>query len=307
MTAQAGPAAQPLKAALWMAASIVSFSAMAVAGRSLASELDTFETMLYRSLVGVVLVVAVCTARGLWPQVETRRFRLHLMRNAFHFTGQNLWFFAITVAPLAQVFAVEFSSPLWVALAAPFFLKERLTLMRAFAALLGFVGILVVARPTFTNIDPGLAAVALAAMFFAATNITTKVLTRDQSIICIMFWLTVMQAVFGLITSGFDGDITLPSLALWPWVFLVGSSGLFAHYCLTTALSLAPATIVVPFDFMRLPVIAVVGMLVYNEALDIFVLIGAVIVFSANYLNVWTDSRSRRRAAKNSTAQPKVV
>lgn len=277
-----------------MMGAIFSFSSMAVAGRSLSAELDTFEIMLYRSVIGVVIVVALALTLSTFKQIDTRHFRLHMVRNVFHFTGQNLWFFAITAAPLAQVFAIEFSSPLWVALAAPFFLNERLTKVRAFCALLGFVGIMIVARPSLSSFDPGLLAAALAAIAFAGTNICTKILTRDQSITCIMFWLTLLQAIFGLLAAGFDGDIAVPSIFLWPWVMMVGCAGLLAHFCLTKALSLAPATVVIPFDFLRLPVIAVVGMLVYGEVLDIYVLVGALVIFGANYLNIWTDRRGRR-------------
>jgi len=196
--------------------------------------------------------------------------------------------------PLAQVIALEFSSPVWVALAAPFFLKERLTGVRMLAALLGFVGILIVARPEVTRLDPGIIAALLAAVGFAGSAVFTKMLTRDQSVTCIMFWLTGMQLVFGLICAGYDGDITVPSEPLWPWMVLVGLAGLLAHFCLTTALSLAPATIVIPFDFLRLPVIAILGMVLYGEALEIWVLVGAVVIFGANYINIWTESRGRR-------------
>ncbi len=277
-----------------MAGAIASFSTMAVAGRSLSSELDTFEIMLFRSIVGFILVLSVAGLAGTLRQVETRRLRLHILRNIFHFTGHNLWFFAITVAPLAQVFAIEFSSPIWVALAAPFFLAERLTRIRLLTAFLGFIGILIVARPSLSTVDPGLLAAALAAIGFASTNIITKILTRDQTITCILFWLTGIQTILGLLCAGIDGDIAIPSVELWPWVLLVGLAGLLAHFCLTKALSVAPATIVMPFDFLRLPVIAIVGMLIYGESLDIYVLIGAVIIFGANYLNIWTEKKRHK-------------
>jgi len=284
---------QPLKAAMWMSGAIVMFSAMALGGRTLSAELDTFEIMLYRSIIGVVLVLAAGRIAGTLHQIKADRLGLHATRNLSHFAGQNLWFYAITVLPLAQVIALEFSSPLWVALAAPFFLAERLTAIRLFSAILGFVGILIVARPDFTSLDPGLIAAALAAVGFAGSAVFTKMLTRDQSITCIMFWLTAMQLVFGTICAGYDGDIAWPSAPLLPWVLLVAVAGLVAHFCLTSALSIAPATIVIPFDFLRLPVIAVLGMLVYGEALEIWVLVGAVIIFAANYLNIWTEARSR--------------
>ncbi|WP_102109856.1 DMT family transporter [Oceaniglobus roseus] len=289
-------APQPLKAALWMIGAIVSFSSMAVAGRSLSSELDTFEIMTYRSFIGIAIVVGCGALWGTLGQIRTDRIGTHLVRNVFHFTGQNLWFYALTMIPLAQVFALEFSSPLWVTLCAPLFLKERLTLARLLCALSGFAGILIVARPAVDHFDPGLAAAALAAVGFAGSALFTKLLTHDQSITCILFWLTVMQAAFGLACAGFDGDIAVPSPALVPLVVLVGIAGLLAHMCLTKALTFAPASIVMPFDFLRLPVIAAVGMLLYGEPLDIWVLVGAIVIFGANYLNIWTEARGRRQS-----------
>jgi drug/metabolite transporter (DMT)-like permease len=126
--------------------------------------------------------------------------------------------------------------------------------------------------------------------------LTTKLLTRTETIFCILFWLTIMQAVFGVACAGYDGDIAWPSAATWPFIVMVGVAGLSAHLCLTTALSLAPATVVTPFDFLRLPVIAALGALIYGEALEIWVLVGAALIFAANYLNTWEESRARRRA-----------
>jgi drug/metabolite transporter (DMT)-like permease len=285
------PAIPVLRAGLWMSGAIVSFCAMAVAGRSLAVELDTFEMMLYRSLIGIVLVLAVGGALGRLGEISTRSLGLHAVRNLFHFTGQNLWFFSLTFIPLAQVFALEFTSPLWVTLLAPLVLGERLTRTRAIAAALGFVGILIVARPGFSEMNVGVLAAAASAICFAGNILFTKRLTRTATITGILFWLTVMQAGLGLVTAGWDGDIAWPSAAAWPWIAVIGCAGLLAHLCLTNALKVAPATVVVPFDFIRLPVIAVIGMALYAEPLDAFVFMGAVVIFAANYLNIWTESR----------------
>jgi drug/metabolite transporter (DMT)-like permease len=267
---------------------------MAVAGREVSGELDTFEIMLYRSLIGVAVVTAIASMRGTLKQITRRHMGLHLARNLSHFAGQNLWFYAVTVIPLAQVFALEFTSPLWVIVLAPFFLGERITRVRALAALLGFIGILIVARPGLATVNAGVLAAALAAIGFAGSAVFTRKLTRSETITCILFYLTVMQAVFGLVCAGYDGDITLPSVAALPWVLVVGLGGLVAHLCLTTALSLAPATVVIPIDFTRLPLIAVIGMLLYGEPLDAPVLIGAAIIFAANYMNIRAETRLRR-------------
>lgn len=284
------------RAALWMTGAIVSFSSMAVAGRELGGQLDTFEIMMYRSFVGLIIVATLLGATGQWHQITRASMGTHLIRNLAHFTGQNLWFYAVTVIPLAQVFALEFTSPLWVVMLAPMVLGERLTPVRALAALLGFVGILIVARPSPDTISPGIMTAAGSAIFFAITIMLTKRLTRTQTIGCILFWLTCMQAVMGVVAAGLDGNIALPTLQSAPWVLLIGLAGLSAHYCMTNALAIAPATTVVPLDFVRLPAIAVIGMLVYNEALDIWVMIGALVIFVGNYLNITAETRKNRVA-----------
>lgn len=275
-----------LKAATWMIGAIVSFTAMAIAGRAVSFELDTFEIMLFRSLTGLGVVLTVAFALGTFKQVNRQQIGLHGVRNLAHFAGQNLWFYALTAIPLAQVFALEFTAPIWVILLSPLLLRERVTPIGAVAATLGFVGVLIVTQPGRTDISPGVIAAAAAAIGFALTAIFTRKLTRTQTITCILFWLTVMQACFGLAFAGYDGDIALPSATSVPWIILIGFAGLLAHFCLTTALSLAPASIVMPIDFIRLPVIAIVGAAFYAETLDPWVFVGAVVIFAANYLNI---------------------
>jgi drug/metabolite transporter (DMT)-like permease len=276
-----------------MTGSILSFSAMAVAGRAVAPVLDTFELMTWRSLIGFVIVVGVGGLMGLLGQIRFNRLGTHTIRNIFHFTGQNLWFWAITVIPLAQVFALEFTSPLWVILLSPLLLGERITRSRALSAVLGFVGILIVARPDLTQVNPGVLAAAGSAIGFAGSAIFTKRLTRHEGIVSILFWLTVMQAALGFAGSALDGDIALPTAAVMPWLILIGIAGVVAHLCLTKALTLAPATVVIPMDFIRLPAIAVVGMLVYGEPLDLYVLLGALVILAAIWINLSGEARRR--------------
>lgn len=278
-------------AALWMIGAISSFILMAVAGRTVSTELDTFEIMLFRSLTGIFVVLSVAIATGTIRQVRRNRLGLHVTRNLCHFAGQNLWFFAITVIPLAQVFALEFTTPIWVILLSPLILREKITAIGLLSATIGFIGILIVARPDPGNLSWGLIAAASCAVFFAMTAIFTRKLTQTETITTILFYLTTMQAVFGLICAGYDGDIALPSMATLPWVVLIGCAGLLAHFCLTKALSIAPASIVMPIDFVRLPAIAIVGMLLYAEPLEVWVFVGAALIFAANYLNITNAMR----------------
>lgn len=288
------PEHNPPRAALWMTGAITSFSAMAIAVRELKGAHDTFEIMAVRSLVGLVIVLAAALATGRLGEIRAHRLGGHVLRNAIHFTGQNLWILAVTLIPLAQVFALEFTTPIWVLLLSPLFLGERITRLRVVAALMGFVGILVVARPDAGHLNLGMAAAAASAICFALTGITTKVLTRHESIVSILFWLTVLQGVFGIVMAFWDGVVHWPTAASLPWLVLIGVTGVVAHFCLTSALRLAPASFVMPIDFARLPLIAVAGAVLYGEAIDAAVLVGAAIIFAGNYLNVWSETRRSR-------------
>lgn len=280
------------RAALWMMGAIVGFTSMAFAGREVMGELDTFELMLFRSLVGIVIVFVIASFAGTLHEISRNRFGLQIIRNISHFTGQNFWFYAITVAPMAQVVAIEFTSPLWVLLLAPLVLGEKLTPARLMTAGVGFIGILIIARPGVNEVSFGIICAAISAVGFAGSAVFTKLLTRTESITSILAYLTMTQAVFGLICAGIDGNITVPSLALIPWVVIVGCAGLLAHFCLTKALTIAPAAIVMPLDFARLPTVAILAMLIYAEPLDIWVFIGASVIFTCNYLNVLRESRA---------------
>jgi len=269
-----------------MIGAIISFTSMAVAGRAISGQLDTFEIMLYRSILGFLIVVSVARIAGTYQQINFNFFYLHLIRNIFHFIGQNLWFFALPLIPLAQLFALEFTSPIWVVLLAPLFLGEKLTVKKLSIAALGFFGVLVVARPELNALNVGILAGALAAIGFAGAAILTRKLTINNSLTKILFFLTGLQIIFGLICAGYDGDIRIPPSGTFPWLILIGIAGLTAHFCMTKSLALAPASVVMPVDFARLPLIAVIGMLFYGESLNIYVVLGSVLIFIANYINL---------------------
>ena len=288
-----GKKSEPLKADFWMIGAMVSFSLMAIAGRELANSLNTFEIMLYRSIIGLVIVVLVGALAGTLSQIKTNRFGLHLVRNLAHFSGQNLWFFAVPFIPFSQLFALEFSTPIWVALLAPLFLGEALTRERALTVILGFTGVLIVARPNISQLDPAIMAAVACAICFAFSLMATKKLTRDQSITCILFWLTSMQFIMGLAATFFAETIAFPEGVGVMWIVIVGLGGLIAHFCITNALSLAPAIVVIPLDFMRLPLISVIGFLAYGEPFEVPILIGAGVIFIAILVNLKAEKQSQ--------------
>jgi drug/metabolite transporter (DMT)-like permease len=277
-----------LRAVLWMMGTLLSFSAMAVAGRELSQELDTFEILVYRSAVGLVIISLLLQQSG-WGQVRTHRHGLHLVRNSAHFIGQFGWFYGIALIPLAEVVAIEFTAPIWAMFLAVIILGERLTGARIAAVVLGFVGMLLILRPGLRVVDPGALAVLVGAFGYGITYVLTKKLTRSDSPLCILFYMTVIQLPMALLPV--MGSLTLPTLKMLPWVLVVGSTALAAHYCLTRAFALADATVVVPLDFLRLPLVALVGYLFYYEAIDPFVFIGAFLMLLGNYVSVRAATR----------------
>lgn len=295
------PPNSPLGAAGWMVGSMLSFTLMAVAGRELSTELNTFQLMFWRSVVGCLVVssAVALSARG-FGQVRTRRPGLHSTRNLCHFFGQNCWFYALGAIPLAQVFAFEFTSPIWVAVLAPLVLGEQFTKWRALAAALGFLGVLLVARPGGSEFGLGHVIGLAAAIGFAGSFFATKALSSTETTLSILFWMTLSQAGMALVcdlaVSGGAGLIPSDPVQAG-WLAAVGVLGLSAHFSITSALKLADATVVAPLDFFRLPLVAVVGMMLYGEPLELAVVLGGALVFLGNFLNLRAERRRTARAA----------
>ena len=285
------PVSPVLKAVLWMAVALLSFTAMAVAVRELAGEMHAFQILFIRSAIGFVIIVAVLHATG-WQQLGTQRLAVHGLRNVVHFIGQVLWIFGIQLLPLVTVFAIEFTTPLWAAVLAVLFLGERMNRGRWVALVCGFCGILVILQPGYSDYDPALFIMIVCAVFFGLSVTFTKSLTRTDHALTIMFFMTIMQTGFGLIASLFVW--TPVALWQWPWLMVVAVTGLSAHYSMVRAFGHADATIVVPMDFLRLPLIALVGFLIYGESLDLATVVGATLILSGIYYSITRESRTSR-------------
>ncbi|TMH13739.1 MAG: DMT family transporter [Betaproteobacteria bacterium] len=277
-----------LRGALWMVGALLSFSLMAVSVRELLRTMGNFEILFLRSLVSFVLVLAVLPRFGLGA-LRTRHFGLHLVRNVLHFSGQYAWVYAIAMLPLATVFAIEFTMPVWTALLAIPILGERLNRGRTVMLVLGLAGILVILKPGFGVVHPA-ALVMLAGSFaYASTMIATKRLSGSDSALAVVFYMSVVQLPLAFVPA-LPGWVA-PALVDLPWILAIGAAGLSAHYCLTRAMRIADATLVVPIDFLRLPLIAVVGMLFYSEPLEFSIMLGAATIFAGTYYSVQRESR----------------
>lgn len=273
-----------------MCLTVLSFVAMAVAGRELAGTMSPFETVALRSLVGIATLTPIAAYRG-FGILHTQRLRDHVARNAVHFVGQVSWFYALGVLALAMVTAIEFTMSLWAILLAALFIGEKIDGKRRITVLVGFAGVLAILRPGVETVSAGALIMLMGSLFYGGSIVMVRSLTRTESAFAVVFYMNVCQFLFGLAVSVFDW--TWPGLALWPWIVGVGLAGLSAHYCFTRALALAEVSVVSPIDFLRLPTTALVGYLAYRETVDIWVWIGAAMVFGANYTNVRRAARRR--------------
>ncbi len=271
------------RAAAWTAGTLVSFLLMALSGRELSAELSLFQMVLLRNAICLAIVAVLLTRLG-WGLARTVHPARHVARNTVHFAAQYGWLLGIASIPIAEVFAIEFTTPIWTALMASVFLGERLTPVRIVAVALGFAGVLVILRPGLQIIHPAAFAVLGAALGYACTYTITKSMVGHDAPITILFWMNLVQLPLGLVPSLWLW--VTPSPALYPWIALIGVTGLTSHYCLSRALAHADATTVVPLDFLRLPLAAVVAWMLYDEALDPFVFAGAALIIAGSWLNL---------------------
>jgi drug/metabolite transporter (DMT)-like permease len=276
---------------LWMTGTLLSFCVMAVSIRALSGTLSIVEILTVRAGVGIAIIVVVLAARPeLRATIGVRRLRLHLVRNSIHFGAQYLWALSLLLLPLATVFALEFTMPAWTILLAPIFLGERMTASRVGEVVLGLMGVLVILRPGVETFQPAAFLVLAAALGYATQNIATKKLTMTETPFAIVFWMNIIQFGLGFIFAGpwFISKIGVDQL---PAIAGLGTAGLFAHFCLSNAFRAGDATVVVPLDFMRIPLIAVVGWWLYGEALDLFVFAGAGLIVAGIVWNLRSEAR----------------
>ncbi|MCH1415758.1 MAG: DMT family transporter [Candidatus Actinomarina sp.] len=275
-----------IKGSLWMIGGVFCLTSMAIAGKEISLQIDTFEILFFRSVIGVCIILFFLVKKNLLHEINLKEIRTHLKRNLAHFIGQNLWLYALASITLAEVTSLEFTMPIWIVFFSYLMLNEKLNKYKIISVCIGFVGVLITVRPDIETLNLGLIAAAISAIVFALTNIYTRKLTRTESTLTILFFLTSMQLVFGLITSLLDGQLDIPTNENIIWIVTIGFAGLGAHYCITTALSLAPPTVVAPIDLLRLPIVVLIGVFFYSEQGDIFIYFGASLIIFANWLNL---------------------
>jgi drug/metabolite transporter (DMT)-like permease len=271
------------RAALWMLGTLSSILVMGISGRELSAELAPHHSSFYRNVVCLIILVPIVSMVG-WQRVRTPFFKRHIARNSVHWCAQWCWLFGLGALPLAEVFAIEFSSADLDGVVRDTVSGERLTRWRVLAILLGFTGILIILRPGIAIIDPASLVVLAGALGYATTYVITKNIMGRDSALTVVFWMNAIQLPIGGVFVA--SNLIIPSWEIMPWVIALGVTGLSSHYCLSQALSNADATIVMPLDFFRLPLAAVVAWFLYSEAIDPFLALGALFILAGNWTNV---------------------
>ncbi len=285
-----------VRVVLWMSGALLLFSAMAVSVRVLAATLGVMEILALRAGLGLMVMATLAAVRAdLRATINCRHLRLHLFRNTIHVGASYLWATSLLLIPLAMVFALEFTTPLWTLLLAAPVLGERLTASRIGAVVFGLLGVLVILRPGLATFQPGALLTLVAAFGLAITLIATKKLTRTDSTFAIVFWMMLIQLPLALAGSE-PLFVTKLNQGQVPAVIGIGVTGLLSHYCLTNAFRAGDAGVVVPLDFMRIPLIAVIGWWLYGERLDVFVFLGAGLIITGVLWNLRSEAA---RASKS--------
>lgn len=289
---------------LWMSGTLVAFIVAALSVRTLSTTLNAFEMMTIRSAGGLaILLVMAAFQPELLRSVRANRMALQGLRNVVHFGSQICWTVAVAMLPFATVFALEFTIPAFVAVLAVLFLGEQMTAHRAAALVICLIGVLVILRPGLEGFQPAMLIMIAGAFLFATAAIATKKLISTEATFSIMFWMNLMQ-----LPMNFSGSDPLFFLKLDVSMLLpvlgIAAAGLTIHYCLTNAFRCGDAIVVIPMDFLRVPLIALIGWAFYGEQLDAIVFAGAALIVGGVLWNVRGEAQ-RDEALRRAPARPR--
>lgn len=283
---------------LWMSGTLVAFIVAALSVRTLSNTLNAFEMMTIRSAGGLAILLAMAAFQpDLRRSVRMNRMALQGLRNVVHFGSQICWTLAVAILPFATVFALEFTIPAFVAILAVLFLGERMTAHRATALAICFIGVLVILRPGLEGFQPAMLIMIAGAFLFATAAVATKKLITTEATFSIMVWMNLMQLPMNFLGSDplfflkLDVSMALPVIG-------IAVAGLMIHYCLTNAFRYGDAMVVIPMDFLRVPLIALIGWTFYGEQVDAIVFAGAAVIVGGVLWNV------RGEAQRTETLRP---
>ncbi len=269
------------RGALWMIVSCIAFGTMWVMIRFASHSLHPFEIVFWRNAVGlVVLTPMLLTNRGL---LRSERMPIHLRRATSGFLATMGTFYAVANAPLATALAINYTAPLFATVGAVMLLGERIRVRRIATLLIGFAAMLIVIRPGHLPLTPGIGAAVLSAVATGFSIVAVRQLVGTDDPRAVAAWSFILMLVPSLIVASFVW--TWPPVRIWPLLGLMGTAAAVGQLAMNRAFSLAEASAIMPYDFVRFGIVTWAGIALFGERWDWLTLAGgAVIVLATIYL-----------------------
>jgi drug/metabolite transporter (DMT)-like permease len=282
----------PVIGALWVVASSLGFAVFNLISRVLVDELPPLVVVFVRNLSAFLFTWPWIWHYG-FAALRTRHFGLYLSRSSIAFFSMACWFTGLAMMPLATAAALSFTAPLWATMAAVIVLGETVRARRWTATIIGFLGAMIVLRPGIEVIGLG-PLLLLASAALGGVNATlVKHLTRTESAGAIVIYMTMLLTPMSLIPALFVWET--PGWHLVPWILLLGFLGTASHFCLVRGFAVADASLVMPFEFVRLPFVALGAWFAFGEVPDVWTIVGAGVIFgSAAYIAQREATLARR-------------
>jgi drug/metabolite transporter (DMT)-like permease len=262
---------------IWMLGFMVSITIMAICIRELSYKYSSFEIQNFRNIFSIIIIYIVFLLKKN-INLNSKQLKNNFIRNIFHFIGQSAWTWGLTVLPLATVFSLEFTMPIWAAIISILIFKEKISLNKIFFLFLGLIGTWIILVPDTRYIEFSNIIVLFSAITYAFAHNYTKELTKTDSILSILFFMSIIQLPLSFIGSIMMGNMQFNIIQEVPLILLLTVTSLLAHYSLSSALKTSDATIILPIDYIRLPIIVVVGWYYYNEIITNNVIIGSILI-----------------------------
>ena len=283
-----------IRGAGYMVLAGISWTGMMVAVRLVSDDFHTFELLLFRNVIAVAVVLPMML-RGGAAVLRSDRLGLHAVRTVLAYLGMMGLYYGIAHIPLADVVALSFTQPLFITVMAAALLSEAVGVARWRATAVGFVGILIIVRPGFAEIGLATLAVLASAVIYAGSNICIKMLMRTDTATQSVAYVNLMMLPLSIVPALLVW--TAPSWADAPAIVGIGLGGALGVYFVSRAYATADASAVVPYDFLRLPLTAAIGYVLFSEVADVWTWAGAAVIFGSSYMLVRLETRAERAGA----------
>ncbi|MGI9510008.1 MAG: DMT family transporter [Geminicoccaceae bacterium] len=278
-----------VQGALWMSAGAFFFAVMINLVRHLTDHFDPLQVVFFRNAFSLLALLPWLIRQGP-PALHTERLNLHVIRALFGIAAMLLWFNTLARMPLAEATALSFTAPIFTSILAVFFLQEVMRSHRLAAIALGFLGAMIIIRPGIAALNPIALLAVVTALVWGSGTVLLKYMSRTETTSAMVIYLPLFLTPISLVPAILVWE--WPSLELWGIAILFGAVGTLGHYCLTRALSTADASSVMPFDYLRLPFVALIAYIAFGETADIWTWLGGGLIAAGALYN------TSREAAK---------